>query len=194
MGGNSIVYSGDFSTLLKDITKDNIIINRNNYTPGERYMCCDIKDFYLVTPLIIYEYKKIPIDILTEDIIMEYNLMNLDHNGYIYCEIWKGMYGLLQAGILVNQKLVQLLEPKGYTQCKHTPGQWSNKWRPIKFSLLVDDCGVKYVGKQHADHLINIIQEHYQLSTDWEGKRYCGISIKCNYQKQVVDLSIPGYI
>ena len=35
--------------------------------------------------------------------------MNLSHNGYIYCEIWKELYGLLQAVILANQKLVQLL-------------------------------------------------------------------------------------
>ena len=42
------------------------------------------KNFYLVTPLIRYEKIKIPIDILPEDIIMEYNLMNLAHNRYIH--------------------------------------------------------------------------------------------------------------
>ena len=57
-------------------------------------MCYNIKNFYLGTPLIQYEYIKIPIDILLEDIIKGYNFMNISHNGYIYCEIWKGMYGL----------------------------------------------------------------------------------------------------
>ena len=104
------------------------------------------------------------------------------------------MYGLPQAGILYNQQLFTLLEPKGYVPCKHTPILWRHKWRPITLSLVVDDLGVKYVGKQHADHLINTIHDHYQVSTDWEGKRYCGISIKWNYQKQVVNLSMPGYI
>ena len=52
--------------------------------------------------MIRYEYIKIIIDIIPEDIIMEYNLMNLTHNGYIYCKIWKGIYGLPQAGILAN--------------------------------------------------------------------------------------------
>ena len=69
-----------------------------------------------------------------------------------------------------------------------------HNWRPIKFSLMVDDFGVKYIGKQHADHLINDIQEHYQVSTNQEGQQYCVISIKWNYKKQVVDLSIPGCI
>ena len=133
-------------------------------------MCCDIKNFYLGTPLSRHKCIKIPIDIIPEDIIMEYNLMNLTHNGYIYCEIRKRMYGLPQAGILYNQQLFTLLEPKGYVPCKHTPIIWRHKWRPITLSLVVDDLGVKYVGKQHADHLINTIHDHYQVSTDWEGK------------------------
>ena len=60
--------------------------------------------------------------------------------------------------------------------------------------MVVDEFGVKYVGKKHAEHLINAIQENYQVSTDWEGNRYYGISIKWNDQKQVVDLSMAGYI
>ena len=77
---------------------------------------------------------------------------------------------------------------------QHTPGLCRHKWRPITFSLVVDEFGVKYVGKQHAYHLINSIQENYQVSTYWEGQRYCDISIKWKYEKQVVDLSMPGYI
>ena len=72
------------------------------------------KNLYLGTALIQYEYIKIPIDILPEEIIMEYNLINISHRKYIYCEIRKGIYGLPQAVILANQQLVQRLEPKGY--------------------------------------------------------------------------------
>ena len=140
-------------------------------------------NFYLVTPLVRYEYIKIPIDILPEYIVMEYNLMNLARNGYIYCEILKVIYGLTQAGILASQQQVRRLETKGYSPCKHTPGLCRHKWIPIIFSLVVDDFGVKYIGKQHADHLIITIQDNYQVSTDREGKQYCGISIKWNYQK-----------
>ena len=74
--------------------------------------------------------------------------MNLAHNGYIYCEIWKVMYGLPQAVIIANEKLVQRLEPKGYSPRKQKPGLWRHKWRPITFSLLVDDFRVKYVKKK----------------------------------------------
>ena len=52
VGGNLIDYAEDVSTPTADITKSNVIININIYTPGERYMCCDIKNFYLGTPFI----------------------------------------------------------------------------------------------------------------------------------------------
>ena len=103
---------------------------------------------------------------------MEYNLMKFLHSAYIYCEIWKVMYCLLQAVILANQKLVRRLELNGYSPCKNLSGLWRHKWRPIKFSLVADDFGVKYVWEKHVGHLINAIQEHYQVSTYWEGQRY----------------------
>ena len=99
------------------------------------------------------------------------------------------MYGLPQAGILANQQLVGRLELQGYSPCKHTPGLWRHKCRPVTFSLVVDDFGFKFIGKNYVEHLLNAIQEKYQVSIDWDGKRYCGTSIKWNYHKQVVDLS-----
>ena len=38
-------------------------------------------------------------------------------------------------------------------------GFWRHRTRPITFSLVVDNFGVKYVGKEHADHLINCLKE-----------------------------------
>ena len=165
VGGNLFFYTEDVSTLTVDITTSKIVVNSNMYTPGARYMCYDINNSYLGTPLIRYEYIKIPIDILPEEIILEYNLMNLSHNEYVYFEMRKVVYGLPQAGILVNQQLVQRLETKVYATCKHTQGLWRHKWISITFSLVVDDFGVKYVGKQHAEHLVNTIQDNYQVST-----------------------------
>jgi hypothetical protein len=49
------------------------------------------------------------------------------------------------------------LAPFGYYPARHTPGLWMHNMRPITFSLVVDDCAVKYVGKKHADHLRNAL-------------------------------------
>ena len=87
------------------------------------------------------------------------------------------MYGLPQAGILAQQLLEKQLNNKGYSQENLVPGLWTHSWRPITFTLCVDDFGVKYVGKQHAAHLIAILEEHYTISQDWNGERYLGMDI-----------------
>jgi len=60
--------------------------------------------------------------------------------------------------------------------------------------LVVDDFGVKYVGKEHIDHLIKCIKEKYELTEDWSGNLYCGIKLHWDYNARTVDISIPGYI
>ena len=59
---------------------------------------------------------------------------------------------------------------------------------------MVDDFGINYVGKEHADHLNASIKEKYELSTDWGGTLYCGITINWDYANRTVDLSMPNYI
>lgn len=194
VGGNLIEYPGDVSTPTADTTTAKLVINSTLSTPGARYMCGDIKNFYLGTPMKRPEFMRIPIDIIPQEIIDEYNLMDIVHNGYIYIRIIRGMYGLPQAGIIANDLLTERLAKHGYYQCRHTQGLWKHKWRPILFSLVVDDFGVKYVGKQHVDHLNQAIEEHYEYSKDWEGSLYCGITIKWDYRNRTADLSMPGYV
>jgi hypothetical protein len=70
------------------------------------------------------------------------------------------MYGLPQAGILANQLLRKRLAPHGYTEAKHTPSLWQHATRPISFTLIVDDFGIKYVGNKHAQHLITTLEKY----------------------------------
>ena len=79
------------------------------------------------------------------------------------------MYGLPHAGIIAQRLLEERLGAHGYHQSPTTPGFWTHEWRPISFSLIVDDFGVKYVREEHAKHLIGVLKEHYDISTDWEG-------------------------
>ena len=90
-------------------------------------------------------------------------------NGFVYLEIRKAIYGLPQAGILANKLLRQRLRPAGDYEVAHTPGLWKHVTRPTQFTLTVDDFGVKYVGKEHADHLITTLREHYDVEEDWTG-------------------------
>ena len=129
------------------------MINSVISTPNAKFMTLDIKKNYLNTPLDRYEYLKIRISDLPEDIIELYKLREIENDGWVFVEIRKGMYGLPQAGALANELLTKRLETQGYYQCK-TPGLWRHKWRPIMFTLVVDNFGVQYTGDQHAQHLI----------------------------------------
>jgi hypothetical protein len=60
--------------------------------------------------------------------------------------------------------------------------------------LVVDDFGIKYVCEQHADHLINAVKNLYGVSLDWTGSLYCGLTLKWDYRKRTVNVSMPGYI
>jgi hypothetical protein len=107
----------------------------------------------------------------------------------------RALWGLPQAGILANKWLRRKLAPFGYYKCINTPGLWYHVLRPISFTLVVDDFGIKYVGKEHADHLIASIKSTYKkLTEDWMGSLYCGIMVEWDYVGRTVDISMPGYI
>ena len=100
-----------------------------------------------------------------------------------------------QAGKLANEFLQKKLAPHGYYEVKHTPGLWKHITRPIQFTLVVDDFGVKYTRKKDAEHLLGILEKEFTaVSTDWEGALYCGITLEWDYNKRWLDISMPGYI
>jgi hypothetical protein len=104
------------------------------------------------------------------------------------------MYVLKQAGLLDNQLLQTRLTPFGYYPDRHTPGLWLHKTRPISFTLIVEDFAVKYVGKQHAEHLWNALLQTYELTTDWTATLYSGMTLKWDYGKRTWDISMHGYV
>ena len=82
----------------------------------------------------------------------------------------------------------------GYYQSERTPGLWTHTWLPIIFSLCVDDFGVKYVGKNNANHLLTVLQTHYKILRDWSGKRYLGLDLDWEYVHHKVYLSMLTYL
>jgi hypothetical protein len=193
-GGDRLDYSGDVATSTADITTFKILINITFSTADAAMMIMDIRNYYLGTPLPRFEYMKMLLSRFPEEILDKYNFGALAVKGWVHIEIRKGMCGLKQAGLLANQLLQTRLAPFGYYPARHTPGLWLHKTRPIAFSLIVDDFAVKYVGKQHADHLRNALLQSYELTTDWEAKVYSGMSLKWDYKNKTCDISMPGYV
>ena len=68
----------------------------------------DIKNYYLYIPLKWYEYLRLKINNIPEDIQQQYELRKkVTSEGRVYIEIQKEMYGILQAGLLAQEHLEQ---------------------------------------------------------------------------------------
>ena len=178
-----------------DMTTFKILVNSTLSTPGAKWLGLYVKNYYLGTLMDNYEYRFIPINQISQEIIDHYKLHNVVHKGKVYVEICHGMYGLPQAGILAKKQLIRFLGSYSYSAVPHTPRLWRHQWQPITFCLVVDDFGIKYIGKDHADHLIQCLRNHYQeVKIESAGKRFCGIHLNWDCTNRTCDLSMPGYV
>jgi len=194
VGGDRVNYPFATSTKTSTIITSKLLLNSTISTPGARFMTTDIKDFYLNNPMKRFEYMRIPLAMIPPDIVERYNLNALERNGYVHVEIRKGMYGLPQAGKIANDALKPHLAKFGHHEAPHTHGLFKHESRPIMSSLVVDDFGVQYNGKGHAEHLAQCLTEKYTCTTDWSGRNFIGLQLDWDYDKGIVDLSMPGYV
>eukprot|EP00957_Ditylum_brightwellii_P044213 3354904-Ditylum_brightwellii.AAC.1 len=93
VGSDRINYPHDVSTPTADAITAKCVINSTISTPGAKFMCLDIKNFYLGTPMDWYEYMWLPVEIIPEEIM----------------------------NILANKLLTERLATKGYMPCCHAP-------------------------------------------------------------------------
>jgi hypothetical protein len=125
--GDHLEYPGAVSTPTAKLTTTKCLLNSTISTPGARFMGIDMQDFYLNTPMERYEYMRLPITLLSTEIIAQYHLNDLvTPDGWVYIKIHKGMYHLKQAGILANIRLQTHLATYGYYPTAGTPGLWKH--------------------------------------------------------------------
>ena len=82
------------------------------------------------------------------------------------------MPGLKQSVRIANNRLKAHLAKFCFAPVPRTLALWKHGTKPIFFSLIVDDFGVKYIGKENADHLIQDLQKLYNISIDWTGSLF----------------------
>jgi hypothetical protein len=195
VGGNRIDYPGNKSTQMANLTTAKLLINSTISTPGAKCLGINLANFYLSTPMPNPKYMHLRLDIIPNKIIDHYNLHDIvTPDGWVYIKIWKGMYGLPQAGVLANQLLQKRLAIKGYYQCQHTPGLWCHVWQNIMFCLVVNDFGIKVTNMHDMDHLVNSLKEHHTMAINMTGSLFCGIHLTWNYTLGLVDCHMPRYI
>ena len=128
------------------------------------FKCFVINFFNLNTPMDQPEYMQLKIDDVPAEIITKYKLRELvDDNNCLYIEVTKGMYGLPHADIPAQQQLEKRLNQHAYHQSSIIPDFWTHESRPISFPLVVHDFGVKCVGQEHTQHLLNVLKQHNKV-------------------------------
>ena len=194
-GGDRINYPGKVVTPTAEILVAKMLFNSVISTKGARFMTIDISNFYLMTPLHRPKFIRMKLSDIPDKVINEYKLKEkATSDGSIYIKAKRGMYGLPQSGLLANELLETRLNKNGYRQSKLVPGLWQHNTRLVQFTLVVDNFGVKYAGEEHANHLKQVLEEHYTRTCDWTGTHYIGITLDWNYTKRQVHLSMPKYV
>ncbi|KAL7481125.1 hypothetical protein ACHAW6_006797 [Cyclotella cf. meneghiniana] len=146
-----------------------ILFNSVISTPETQFMTMDKSNFYLMTPLFRPEYIQVKLMDLPDKIINKYKIQDqANRKRSIFLKVVKGI--------------------------KIVPSLWKHKTRLIQFALMVDDFGVKYAGREHAEHRKRILKEHYKVTADWTGEQYMGIHLKWDYKKRQCHLYMPVYV
>ena len=83
-GGNLTKYLGKLTTQTANLTTSKILRNSVLSTENAKYMCLDISNFYLGTPLGHYEYMWIPLASFPEHTKEQYNMQQHTNNGFVY--------------------------------------------------------------------------------------------------------------
>ena len=164
-------------------------------TEDASWMTMDIKDFYLGTPMEVKEYMRIMLDQMPEKSRSKYITKGLVKDGCVLAEISKGIYGLAQAGLLAQNRLVDHLAKNGYLRLSEDhPCLFRHCDGGITFCLVVDDFGVMYKKRKDVDRLLRVLEELYTVKTDWDGSTYIGFSIEHDKKNRIFSLSMPTYI
>ena len=158
-------------------------------------MTLDIKDFFLQSKMKQPQYMKIHSKYFSDEFKLLYNINEIiAPDGFVYCKIVKGMYGLKQTARLAYDELVMHLKKYGYTPDKHASNIWTHDKRKTKFYLCVDDFGEQYISDDDAQHLINALKQKYTITIDKSGKHFVGLDLNWNYSHGWVDISMPTFV
>ena len=145
VGGDKISYEGPTATRCESLITTKILLNSVVSTILANIMCTDIHNFYYNTPMVYFEYMKLPLSMFPREIVQQYNLKDLVAvDGYVYMDIRKGMPGIKKDARLASNRLTKNLARNGYATVPHTPSLWCYHTSDLVFSLVVDDFGIKY--------------------------------------------------
>jgi hypothetical protein len=156
----------------------------------------DIRDYYLDTPLDKPVHIRLRRCQLPPAAIASLGLspfLDESGDGTVTFEVTSALFGHPAAGKLSEDQLLPRLAAAGYHQTA-IPCLFRHESRPIQFTLIVDDFGVKYKNRADAEHLLQTLECFHQMRVDWTGRNYVGYEINHDRIARTLTLSMPGYV
>ena len=135
---------------------------------------------------------KMKLKIIPQEIINQYQIQDMEEDGWVYMKIVKGMPGLKQAARLANERLVHHLAPYGYAPVHHTPSLRKHESNGILFALVVDDFGIKSTSDSATSHLLQELRYKYQITVDPSGTKFLCFVLDWDYSTRKVYLSMAN--
>ncbi len=86
-GGNLVTYEGTASVRTANLDMAKMHWNSVISTKKARYMCLNIKNFYLTAKLEYFEYMKMPLSLFPSWIVEQYNLKELAVGEWVYIKM-----------------------------------------------------------------------------------------------------------
>ena len=91
--GDKLDLPGIATTTCASLTTTKCLINSTVSTPLSKFMTLDIINFYYNTPMEWYQYMKMSLDMIPEEIIAQYQLCSLVLDGWIFIKSEKACPG-----------------------------------------------------------------------------------------------------
>ena len=131
VGGGKLLYKEETSSPTTDLLETKILLNStiSDAHKGVQLMDINIKNFFLITslPTTKNKYMKIHKKSFSTKFIELCKLQDwLNNNGYVYCKVQLGMYGLKQAAILAYKQIKERLSKEGYAPVVDTTQAYGN--------------------------------------------------------------------
>jgi hypothetical protein len=122
VGGNKLPSADESGSPAASLLETKLIINStiSDASRGARFLCADLKDHFLASPMKDPEFMRLKYKYFPEDIRKQYKLENfVAADDYMYIRIKK-------CSLLAYQHLVKQLVPHGYHPCPYTTGVWQH--------------------------------------------------------------------
>ncbi|KAL7526732.1 hypothetical protein ACHAWF_001891 [Thalassiosira exigua] len=122
VAGSRIIFPGDVGMPTASLDLVKLLINSVMSRPEAKFACFDAANFYLQTPeMERKEYVRVKYADIPPEFRAEYKIDDFAHKGWVYFEVVRGAYGLLQSGRLANDLLRKQLNAAGYQEGPTTP-------------------------------------------------------------------------